>query len=309
MTIEQLTRRTEWRVFVAVVVIVGLAATVYALRLPRWYFAQATLMDAGAGLINEQRVGRHTFRDVALSGMILQHVVERLTSDEPALMMHWQRPALAGTESKSDLIWAVIEENRQLVIDKAARTATFQVRSGDRLMAARIANLFMEEVIAYEFRVRIGGPFPDVEDLEPYLKEGAQTLKTITDELTAYREAQSQRSGKPFAADERSVALEAQQAEAQRRLDDVVQRERALRIPQEPPANPYRVLKRAVPPEEGEYLLTPILVPLAWGWGIAVLSGAGGGGSDARGFACAKASGVTDRAKGATRSRSWPRFT
>ena len=270
-------RWTEWRVFVAVVVIVGVAATVYAMRLPRWYEASGTVKYVGVG---EDGGSHHAGSGLSdwpemiaapKSPQSIQSMIGRLTREETArFLAPFDR---SSSESQNSVITHYIQKNQRVTFDGLERTMVITYRHPDRMMAARVVNLIVDEISAYQARLLIEDRLKQVDELVLRARGEEQEVRDLTAKLDVYRASRAKDAGISFETNAEYRAMTERRDAVQQRLNGINFRIRDTATIVRMSTQYWRTGERAVPSDEGDYLLMPILKPLAWGWGIAVFSG------------------------------------
>lgn len=136
------------------------------------------VMQVQAVVNNEIRSAEdlNTQVKVLESFVIIQRVADRLTGEDlKQFMAPYQRNA--STEPVSPA--GVIARNRKIVPVRLSLVLQVQYLHPDKFVAAKIANLFIDEYIAYNSRLRIEDSMKAVDDL----KERAEQQKKKVEEL------------------------------------------------------------------------------------------------------------------------------
>ncbi|MFA6959321.1 MAG: polysaccharide biosynthesis tyrosine autokinase [Opitutaceae bacterium] len=127
----------------------------------------------------------NTVVEVMSSGAIIQKVAERITGDDMRLFM---APYEKGKGSDPVTPLEVLGQNRSIIPKRLSLVINVVYRHPDRQMAARVANLFVDEFIAYNTRVRVDESMKAVEELKIRAEQQERTVKDLATELQDYRE-------------------------------------------------------------------------------------------------------------------------
>ncbi|HEY9247777.1 MAG TPA: polysaccharide biosynthesis tyrosine autokinase [Rariglobus sp.] len=127
----------------------------------------------------------NTVVEVLKSGSIIQKVAERITGED---MRQFMAPYEKGKGSDPVTPLEVLGENRKIVPQRLSLLINIVYRHPDRQIAAKVANLFVDEFIAYNARVRIDESMKAVEELKIRAEQQERTVKDLANELQTYRE-------------------------------------------------------------------------------------------------------------------------
>ncbi len=127
----------------------------------------------------------NTVVEVLNSGTIVQKVAERITGNEMVQFMAPYEKRL-GSDPVTPL--EVLGQNRKIAPKRLSLIINVVYRHPDRQTAAKVANLFVNEFIAYNTRVRIDESMKAVEELKIRAEQQGRTVKELATELQAYRE-------------------------------------------------------------------------------------------------------------------------
>ncbi len=119
------------------------------------------------------------------SASIIQAVADRLTGDD---LRQFMAPYLKGTENDPVSAHAILAENRTIVPQRLSLIIAVQYRHPDRLIAAKVANLFVNEFITYNNRVRIDEAMKAVDDLKLRADQQQKKVEELALELQVFRE-------------------------------------------------------------------------------------------------------------------------
>ena len=122
--------------------------------------------------------------NILKSGTIVQNVANRLTGDDlrrflaPYAKPGMQAPAPMG----------ILARNREVVPQRLSLIVDIDYRHPDRAMAAKVANLFADEYIAYNAHTLVDESLKAVEELELRANEQRKKVDDIAAALQNYRE-------------------------------------------------------------------------------------------------------------------------
>ncbi len=127
----------------------------------------------------------NTVVEVLSSGSIIQKVAERITGQD---MIQFMAPYEKRRGSDPVTPLEVLGQNRKIAPKRLSLVINVVYRHPDRQIAARVANLFIDEFIAYNARVRIDESMKAVEELKIRAEQQERTVKELANELQTYRE-------------------------------------------------------------------------------------------------------------------------
>lgn len=127
----------------------------------------------------------NTVVEVLNSGTIIQKVSERITGNDMVQFMAPYEKRL-GSDPVTPL--EVLGQNRKISPRRLSLVINVVYTHPDRQTAARVANLFVDEFIAYNARVRIDESMKAVEELKIRAEQQERTVKELAIELQNYRE-------------------------------------------------------------------------------------------------------------------------
>jgi capsular exopolysaccharide synthesis family protein len=128
----------------------------------------------------------NTIVQILESATIIQKVSDRLTGEKLAQFM---APYLKGGKGDPLTPAEVLFRNRRIVPRRLSLVIEVQYRHPDRIIAADIANMFVDEFIAYNSRVRISESMKAVDDLRARVNEQSKKVEQIATTLQNYRES------------------------------------------------------------------------------------------------------------------------
>jgi hypothetical protein len=251
------------RIFGLVFTTIMLVVVIQVVRQPRWYEAAGTL-KCHRVMITGEREARPPAWDwnelrVALkSPELIRRVVGRLTEAE---------------QSETVIIEQSIGETQRVSFDRLEGELAIEYRDQDRVMVARVVNLLLDEAISYQASKQIDESMKEVEELKLRAEAQARKVRGLTEEIMAYRDRSEKTTGKPFEVDADYEAMQQRLDKEQKKLDSVIHRMRDITMGFGMDTASWRLSKRAVPPDEDDYLVEPIVMRLSWGFTAAVVGG------------------------------------
>jgi capsular exopolysaccharide family len=187
-------RERVWYIIV-VFLIVFSSALVYTLSQPKIYQATATvqifrrdptIMQVQAVVDNEIRSAEDLNTQVKIleSAAIIQKVADRLNGDD---LKQFLAPYEEGSDGQPLSVGSILAENRKIVPQRLTLILMVQYRHPDTVIAAKVANLFVDEFIAYNARLRIDESMKAVEDLQVRVEQQRKKVDELANNLQAYR--------------------------------------------------------------------------------------------------------------------------
>lgn len=119
------------------------------------------------------------------SGAIIQNVADRLTGDN---LRRFMAPYEKGDSSDPILPIQIIYKNRKIIPQRLSLVLQVSYEHPDPLIAAQVANLFIDEFITYNARIRIDESMKAVEDLHARADDQRKKVDDLSEKLQAYRE-------------------------------------------------------------------------------------------------------------------------
>ncbi len=191
-------RERVWYV-VVVFLAVFLASLIYTLTATKLYTSFATIeilaRDPVVMKVQEVRASDlhgpedlNTEVKILESSSLVQKVAERLTAAESkALTAPYEK------DSSGDPIVpeSIIAKNRKILPARMTRVIQVVFTHPDPEIAARIANLFVEEFSSYNVRWRVEESMKAVEDLKIRADQQSKKVQELGNNLQAYRERQN----------------------------------------------------------------------------------------------------------------------
>jgi capsular exopolysaccharide synthesis family protein len=190
-------RERIWYV-VIVFLAVFLAGLVYTLSATKLYTAAASIeiLARDPVVMKVQEVRDSDLRGpedlntqvkILESGTIVQKVAERLSADETkALMAPYEKGG--GDPMVPE---EVLSLNRKVLPVRMTRILQVAYTHADPDLAAKIANLFVEEFMDYNVRWRVDESMRAVEDLKVRAEEQSKKVEELGNNLQKYREQQN----------------------------------------------------------------------------------------------------------------------
>jgi capsular exopolysaccharide synthesis family protein len=119
------------------------------------------------------------------SATIIQKVSDRLTGEKLAQFM---APYVKGGSGDPITPGEILVKNRRVVPGRLTLVIEILYRHPDRVIAADIANIFVDEFMAYNSRVRIDESMKAVDDLRARVNEQRKKVEQLANTLQGYRE-------------------------------------------------------------------------------------------------------------------------
>ncbi|MEZ0218340.1 MAG: hypothetical protein ACAH89_14480 [Rariglobus sp.] len=263
--------QSDLGIFSLVFIAIMLATVIQVMRQPRMYEARATLrfyqeIPTQAVFSGPREDPWPTIEAIRLSEF-LKKVGVRLTDEERVLFLKPYHLAQVSADGES--IERLIHGG--LIIDFKANILSIHYRNHDRFLAARIASLFADEFIAYQARLRIDEEMKQVEELVLRAKYQQRLVNDLTEEMSDYRREKN--TTESVETDGPYQALLKRQADARKTLDALIPRIRDTTMICGPTPLFWRVMDNAVPANEDDYLIAPMVRRFAWGVAVAVVGG------------------------------------
>lgn len=188
-------RERIWYI-VVVFLIVFSSALVYTLSQTKIYSASAsvqifrrdpTIMKVQAVMENEIRSAEDLNTQVKIleSGAIIQKVAERLTGDDLRQFLAPYEKDNADGEPPS--VTKILANNRKILPQRLTLLIVVQYQHPDKFIAAKVANLFVDEYISYNARTRIDESMKAVEDLKVRVEQQRKKVDELASNLQNYR--------------------------------------------------------------------------------------------------------------------------
>lgn len=191
-------RERIWYIVVVFLVVFS-SALVFTLSQTKIYEGTATvqiyrnepLVMGGAPVIDTSIRGAedlNTLVKTLESRSIVQKVADRITGED---LRNFMRPY--EKEGAAPLGAAeVLARNRKIAPLRQTLIVAVQYRHPDPLVAARVANLFVDEFMAHNARVRIDEGMKAVEDLQIHVEQQKKKVEELDIKLQDYREQNQQ---------------------------------------------------------------------------------------------------------------------
>jgi succinoglycan biosynthesis transport protein ExoP len=188
-------RERAWYI-VLVFTLVFSAATIYTFtRTPQFQSAASVqLLRNGPVVMQVQEVVNNDIRSaedlntqvkLLESFAIVQRVADRLTGEDlKSFLAPYQKAGSTGPANPAEIIY----KNRKVVPVRLSLVLQVQYLHPDKFIAAKVANLFIDEYIAYNSRQRIEDSMKAVDDLKERAEQQKKKVEEIAINLQAYRE-------------------------------------------------------------------------------------------------------------------------
>lgn len=146
-----------------------------------------TVMQVQAVMDNDIRSAEDLNTQVKIleSAVIIQYVADRLTGDD---LRRFMAPYEKGDSSDPILPTQIIFKNRKVIPQRLSLLLRVSYEHPDPLIAAKVANLFVDEFITYNARTRIDESMKAVEDLHSRADDQRKKVDELATQLQAYRE-------------------------------------------------------------------------------------------------------------------------
>lgn len=116
---------------------------------------------------------------------IIQRVADRLTGEDlKAFLAPYRKDSAEVPVTPAEVIF----KNRKIVPIRLSLVLQVQYSHPDKFIAAKIANLFIDEYIAYNSRLRIEDSMKAVDDLKERAEQQKKKVEELAINLQAYRE-------------------------------------------------------------------------------------------------------------------------
>lgn len=187
-------RERVWYIVIVFLVVFS-SALVYTLSQQKIYQGTATvqvlrsdpvIMQVQSVTNNEIRSAEDLNTQVKIleSAAIVQKVADRITGED-------LRKFLAPYEDKDRTdplsVAGIIIQNRKIVPQRLTLILQIQYRHPDPVVAAKVANLFVDEFIAYNARVRVDESMKAVEELKVRVEQQRKKVDELATNLQAFR--------------------------------------------------------------------------------------------------------------------------
>ena len=188
-------RERVWYI-VVVFLLVFSSALVYTFSQTKTYLSSASvqifrrdaiIMQVQSVVDNDIRSAEdlNTQVKVLESITLVQHVADRLTGEE---LKNFLAPYRKEGGSEPVSAAEIIQKNRKIVPIRLSLIIQVQYIHPDKQIAARVANLFLDEYIAYNARLRNEDAMKAVDDLKVRADQQKKKLEELAFTLQSYRE-------------------------------------------------------------------------------------------------------------------------
>ena len=188
-------RERVWYVVVVFLVVFS-SALVYTFSQTKIYesYASVQVLRQDARVIQAETVVDSTVRTtedlntlvkVLESGLIIKRVADRITGDE---LRQFMAPYEKGRWGDPLTPLEVLGYNRRITPLRLSLIVQISYRHPDPVIAAKIANMFVDEFLQWNARVRIDESMRAVEDLQIRAEQQRRRVEEQANALQAYRE-------------------------------------------------------------------------------------------------------------------------
>ena len=136
----------------------------------------------------------NTIVEILKSGTLIQRVSERLTGEDLRIFM---APYERGKDGDPITPGEILAENREIMPQRLSLLVRIVYEHPNRIMAAKVANLFAEEFIAMGKKSRLTEVSGVTEVLETRVQQQERKVRELASELQKYREEHKQVSLDP----------------------------------------------------------------------------------------------------------------
>jgi succinoglycan biosynthesis transport protein ExoP len=187
-------RERKWYILVVFLVIFS-STVVFTLSRTKLYQSSASIqvlrrdpvvMQVQGVVDNEIRSAEdlNTQVQVLESTAIMEKVAEHLTGDDLAKFI----APYQGKDGAPVSLLKILERNRKVIPSRLSLVVSIQYTHPDPVIAAEVANYFMDEYIAYNSKMRVDESMKAVDDLDGRIEEQKQKVEQMGLVLQAYRE-------------------------------------------------------------------------------------------------------------------------
>jgi polysaccharide biosynthesis transport protein len=192
-------RERIWYVVVVFLVVFS-SALVFTLSQPKIYESVATVqifrrdptIMPGGPSINDTDIrgpdDLNTQVKVLESVNIIQHVAERITGEDLRLFLAPYDRATADVGFVSE----ILAKNRKVIPQRLTFIVAVSYDHQDRFVAAKIANLFVDEYLTHNTRLRLADSANAYEDLKHTIADQQKVVEAMAQNLQDYKEKKSQ---------------------------------------------------------------------------------------------------------------------
>lgn len=189
-------RERMWYIVIAFVLTMAVAAIYTFTRTPIWEStATVEIFRRNPKVMNVQQVmdsevksaeDINTQVNILKSTTIMQRAFEKLKGND---LKRFLAP-YEGTQKEGEPldVLKIIEENRDVVPQRLSLVVALKYQHPDKEIAAKVANLFADEYIAYTSRTRVDESLKAVQELEEKANEQREKVDAMARGLQAYRE-------------------------------------------------------------------------------------------------------------------------
>jgi len=187
-------RERIWYVVVVFLVVFS-SALVYTLGSVKIYRSSATvqLFRSGPKIIDMKEIMENDIKGtedintqikILESGNIIRRVAARLTGDELKAFLAPYEKATADTTYVTEMLF----KNRKVIQTRLSLIVNVSYDHPDRFVAAKVANYFADEYLAYNTSVRVDDSKSAADYLNVNVDEQRKKVEQLADALQAYKE-------------------------------------------------------------------------------------------------------------------------
>lgn len=258
-----LNRRAFGLVFLGVLTL----ATIWVFWQPRIYQATGELLHLPSESFAP--LGPEAAIQSVASGEITKRVIERMGEGERSDFLNPYSRTSGGT---AEAIGKLINRDRSFAWDNKTRTLKIRYRHPDPRMSAKIVGLIIDEVIAYNARLRIDESMRAVEALKLRAEQAEREVKQLTLEIEAYRQSHPELTPESREKDQGYREMEHKLEVKESALKELIGRMRDATMITTMESG-SRIVGKPTIPAGRDYLIEPIIVSLVSGFAIALASG------------------------------------
>jgi succinoglycan biosynthesis transport protein ExoP len=187
-------RERIWYIVVVFLVVFS-SSLVYTLSRTKIYQATARiqLLRGDPKIMQVQQVVENDIRSaedlntqlkVLESGTIIQRVAEQIKGDElRAFLAPYER-----TSADAGFVGGILQRNRKVALQRATLIVDIAFQHPDRFVAAKVANIFVEEYFHHNTRLRIDDSTNAVAELKGTVEDQQKRVEKLSHELQDYKE-------------------------------------------------------------------------------------------------------------------------
>ena len=187
-------RERIWYIIVVFLVVFS-SSLVFTLSSPKIYQSTATvqIFRQDPTVMQVQQVMDNSIRGaedlntqmkVLESASIIQRVAERITGEDKSAFLAPYEKSSADTAFLAE----ILAKNRKVQLQRLTLIVTVSYEHQDRFIAAKVANLFVDEYLRHNTTLRIDDSKSAYEDLKTTVDDQKKTVDQLARDLQAYKE-------------------------------------------------------------------------------------------------------------------------